>query len=72
MAVNRYYRVERPIAGVHWQKSGKTRMTLPSGAIIEPLASIADGARVIGVKWEGTIVMMLLRDLQQHATAQTA
>ena len=68
MAENRLYRIDTPVVGVHWAKSEKTRITLPAGAIIELLNGIAEGARIIGVKWEGRILMMLLQDIQVHAS----
>ena len=72
MTENRLYRINTPVEGVHWAKSEKTRITLPAGAIVELLNGIAEGARIIGVKWEGRILMMLRQDIQVHASCYAA
>lgn len=71
MSRNRY-RLEKPTVGVHCQKGGKTRTTLPSGAVIELLSGMSEGARIVGVKWEGQIVMMLLQDFEKHASLEAS
>ena len=72
MSGDRLYRIDKPVIGVHCDKTGKTQITLPAGAIIELLNSIAEGARIIGVKWEGRILMMFLQDIQAHASCYGA
>ena len=69
MARHSSYLLRRPTIVVCKTCDGQKRfLTLPSGAALQPISDAAESTPLLGLNWDGCVVMMFRRHLQERAT----
>jgi hypothetical protein len=69
MSRHRSYLLRQPTIVVCQTPNGPKRfVTLPSGAALQPISDAAESTPLLELHWDGCVVMMFRRHLEERAT----
>lgn len=61
------YRLKLPTLAILKVDGQSSFTTIPSGAVVRPIAGPLNGGRLVDMKWDGKAVMMFASDIRERS-----